>query len=541
MSILGKKWNIRNCDQGKSTFEKILVNRGLNDTKESAQFHDPFLFRDMKKAVTRIKKAISENEKILIFGDYDVDGITAAAILIHALKGLNANVTFKLPSRVEDGYGLSDKFIDQFIEEEVKLVITVDCGISCAKQIERAFNNGIDVIVTDHHTIPENLPTHAFAILHPKLKNSAYPFKELTGAGVALKLVSALNPKEHDNFLDLAALGTIADLGPLVGENKLIVKKGLEILANTKWHGLKRLKELANIQEGDLIDTVKIGFQIAPRINAAGRIGDPKLALSLLLAEESHEEIIALGEKLETLNRQRQEMTETALAQAEKQLSQGDIDYIIIAHDPDWHVGILGLIAGKLSEKYARPAIIMQDFGDNLVASARSPENFNITEALKHCSEYLITFGGHAQAAGFSIKKEKLNAFISAISQYAKAELQDTELRATIEIDCEIKEEEINFEFIEQIEKLAPFGKSNEKPTFLMKSLEPIFINQVGQNGDHLKFAVKNFPVIAFRMGQFADNLRQHRKIDLVFQLEKNRFRNKESVQLTALDFRLNE
>src|SRR3989338_3619840 len=283
MSVLGKKWVIKNTDKSKTTFEKILSNRGMREVEELKNFHDPFLFLDMKRSSERIEKAVKDKERIIIFGDYDADGITAAAILIHTLKKMGANLSYRLPNRVTDGYGLSEKFIDEFIEKNIKLVVTVDCGISCGKEIKKAKESGIDVIITDHHTIPAKAPESSYATIHPKYKNSEYPFKELTGAGVALKLAQALiyrnlQEEEKEKFffslLDLATIGTIADLGPLVDENKLIVKKGLEILANTKWHGLKKIKKLTNIKDGDRIDPGKIGFQIAPRLNAAGRIGD---------------------------------------------------------------------------------------------------------------------------------------------------------------------------------------------------------------------------------------------------------------------------
>lgn len=554
MSVLGKRWLIKNQNNDKSIFERIMENRGLSSLDEITDFHDPFLFEDMEKAVQRIDRAINSQESIVIFGDYDVDGISGTAILVHILKKLKANITYCLPNRLTDGYGLSIKFIDEFIQKNIKLLITVDCGISCYQQIQKAKNHKIDTIITDHHTIPEILP-EAFAILHPKKPNTKYPFRELTGAGVALKLAQALIKKylpdqEQDecfnSLLDLATLGTIADLGSLKDENRLIVIKGLASLANTKWLGLKKIKELANIKEGEAVDATHIGFQLAPRINAAGRIGDPYTALTLLLQEDQNENIKILGDKLEQLNRERQNMTEQAMKEAEENFSNiRQQPYIFIAHNPNWHVGILGLIAGKLAEKHGRPAIIMQDFGDTLVASARSPEYFNIIEALAAHKDYMINFGGHAQAAGFNIKKTELQNFIAKISAYTEGKLKNIELKSTLEIDCELYGKEINFDLIAEIEKLQPFGVDNKKPTFILSSLEPQFIDKVGHEGNHLKFTArlqdKNFPVIAFRMGCFADQLRKHKKIDLVFQLDRHRWKDRDFIQLQALDFRPNE
>ncbi|MBI4232746.1 hypothetical protein HY605_05955, partial [Candidatus Peregrinibacteria bacterium] len=417
---------------------------------------------------------------------------------------------------------------------------------------KKAQENGIDVIITDHHTVPEHPPTEALAILHPKQKNTKYPFSELTGSGVALKLAQALIqsslPKDQqkatfESLIDLASLGTIADLGILHDENRLIVKKGLKILQNTKWEGLKRLKELANIKDEDEIDTVKIGFHIAPRINAAGRIGDPYTALFLLLEEEGGTRAGSLGSELERLNKNRQEMTEKAMEEAEQFLIDNEeMPYLILAQSPDWHVGVLGLIAGKLAEKYSRPAIIMQDFGDTLVASARSPEFFNVVEAIAHCKKHLLSFGGHAQAAGFNLNKQNLQAFKEDIQSFTRQKLKNSELKSTLEIDCEISEECITFDLLDKMEQIAPFGVGNKKPTFILRDVIPQFVAQVGRDKRHLKFSTtinsQQLDVIAFRLGEHVDELRKHRKIDLVCQLEKNVWRDKAKIQLQALDFR---
>ncbi len=554
MSVLGKKWVIKNTDKSKTTFEKILSNRGMQEVEELKDFHDPFLFSDMKHSAERIEKAVKDKERIIIFGDYDADGITAAAILIHTLKKMGANLSYRLPNRVTDGYGLSEKFIDEFIEKNIKLVITVDCGISCGKEIKKAKEAGIDVIITDHHAIPSKEPESSYAILHPKYKNSKYPFKELTGAGVALKLAQALiyrNLTEEDkesfffSLLDLATIGTIADLGPLVDENKLIVKKGLEILENTKWHGLKKIKELTNIKDGDKIDPGKIGFQIAPRLNAAGRIGDPYDALHLLIQGEDNEKVTFLSKKLDDLNKTRQEMTDCAMEEAVKTFSVNDLPYIFISSHPKWHVGILGLIAGKLVEKYSRPAVILQDLGDVLVASARSTHNFNIVEALALCGDYLISFGGHAQAAGFSIKKENLEKFTDKISKHAEKQLSKCCLAQTLDIDCELDPNEINFDLLEQIEKLKPFGVGSSRPSFVINDMQPFFVEKVGATGGHIKFSVRigdrDFKVIGFKLGEFTDKVRSHKSIDVVFHIDRDNFRNRNDIQLQALDLNLRQ
>lgn len=549
MSILGKKWLIKNSDKVLSHIDKLRQNRGLFNIEEEKVFHDPFLFTDMRKAVDRINKAILENERIIVFGDYDVDGITGTAILIHILKRLEANVSYRIPNRSDDGYGLSEKFIDEFIEKDVKLIISVDCGISCFNEIKKAKENGIDTIITDHHTVPKKIPT-ALSIIHPRIDNK-YPFDGLTGSGVAFKLAHGLI-KEHfpeqeeellDTLTDLASLGTVADLGPLKGENRLIVKKGLKSLQNTNWVGLKEIMNIALVKNDDKVDTITIGFRIAPRINAAGRIGDPYTALQLLLQEEQNPKVQALGRKLEELNNERQEMTKTSLDQVRAHFQNfSELPKIFIAESPDWHVGILGLVAGRLVEKHGRPAIIMQDFGDMLVASVRSPEYFNVIEALTACSEHLTGFGGHAQAAGFNIEKSKLPAFKRDINKFVESKLKNTDQKPVLEIDCHLKKNEISFDFLEEIEKLEPFGAANSQPTFLLSELEPLYISQVGKEGNHLKFSISvgggDLKVIAFNMGEYADDLRRHRKVDLVFTLERNRWKSKDYLQLRALDFR---
>jgi single-stranded-DNA-specific exonuclease len=548
MSVLGKKWLIRNESKEKSAIEKIMEDRSHKSLDELSSFHDPALFDDMEKAVERIQKAIKDDEKITIFGDYDVDGISGTAILVRVLRMLNANVACRLPSRIHDGYGLSKKFIDGFVMDGTKLIITVDCGISCRNEIEKANQAGLDTIITDHHTIPEQKPD-AFAILHPKLNNT-YPFPELTGSGVAFKLAHALIrenfPNEEDSlveqFVDLASLGTVADLGPLVNENRLIVKRGLEALAKTKWIGLRQIMDLANIEtEGDL-DTYSIGFQIGPRINAAGRIGDPHTALSLLLQENKSSLLYELSEKLEKLNEHRKTMTFEALEEAEQHFENySELPQILIAENPNWHVGILGLVAGRLCEKYGRPVIIMQDLGDTLVASARGPQGFNITEAMAASAPLLVNFGGHAQAAGLNIEKKNLDLFKKQISEFAEEKLSLKDTTQTLEIDCEIDPTEISFDFLKQIELLRPFGIANAQPVFIARNIEPAFINQVGQNGDHLKFSVpresKPVQAIGFYLGKHADELRQYLRIDLVFHLERNTWKNKDYLQIRALDF----
>jgi len=553
MSVLGKKWILKKESLDKPILDVLLENRGMTpaDLDEGLIMHDPFWMKDMEKTVKRIMKAIEDKERIIIFGDYDVDGLTSAAILFHALKRLNATHSVRLPNREKDGYGLSKKFIDEFIKLKIKLVITVDCGISCAEEIAYASQNGIDVIITDHHAIPEKFPQKAFSINHPKQQDCNYPFKELTGAGVALKLAHALlshnlgedsAKREIEELIELAAMGTIADLGIVQGENRLIVKRGLENLSKTKHPGLKILKEISRLS--DEITTSSIGFQLAPRINAAGRIGDPYSALKLLIGSDENV-LQKYGLELEELNQKRQKMTmdgfETALEKFQNLKSENELPYILVAENPEWHVGILGLLASKLAEEFGRPAVIMQDLGETLVGSARSIEAFNLIEAIADSKDKLLAFGGHKEAAGFTIKKENLEAFKKNIQAYAKENLKDKDLRPTLNIDCEIPEKEISEKLINEIHQMKPFGIKNPKPLFLLKNIKPTFIETVGRNRDHIKFDAekkgKKFKAIGFRLGKFADEMRKHRSIDLACYVEMNEWNNSKNLQLEIVDF----
>ncbi len=551
MSVLGKEWIIKNSSPNKTALEKVLENRdSLADGGEEI-LHDPYLFEDMEFSVERINKAIKDKERIIVFGDYDVDGITGTAILVHVLGRLGAQVSYRLPNRLEDGYGFTEKFIPEFVDAGVSLLITTDCGISCADTITEAKQKGIETIITDHHTVPEKFPHDAIAILHPKSEKTAYPYRELTGAGVALKLAQALIkdlPEKDEltaSLIDLATMGTIADLGPLTGENRAIVKKGLQNLRTTSWVGIKKLMEISAVPENSEIDAQTIGFRLAPRINAAGRIGDPYVALSLILQEEKGEKLNLLGQKLESLNVQRQEMMQEAIDMVEIELAGGEAPFIVIKKDAKWHVGIIGLVAGRLVERYGKPAIILQDFGDELVASARSPEYFDMIEAITESKDLLISFGGHAQAAGFNLKKENYEEFCKKISAYARKKLAGKAMKPRLKVDCVIGKDEVTMKLLKELDELKPFGIASSRPMFVLKGVEPLFVNQVGRERSHLKFSLQlgnnRTEVIGFRLGSHVDEMRKHRKIDVVCHLDLNSWKNKNLLQLQVLDFRKSE
>ena len=564
MSVLGKRWIILNENQDKNVIQKLFENRGLADNSKIQDFlnisfkkgfHNPFLMKNMDRAVERIKRAVKKQQRIMIFGDYDVDGISGTAILVHTLKTLGAKVSYRLPHRVENGYGLSDSFVDEFKTVGVDLLITVDCGISGRDQIIRATDHGMDVIVTDHHKIPENFPQEAYAVLHPLQSGCEYPFKGLTGAGVAFKLASALlteslGAEDRDTFLyallDLASLGTVADLGPLVGENRVIVKYGLKALQGTRWYGLNYLKSFAGIDNNMKLDASVIGFRLGPRINAAGRIANPYYSLQLLLYDKPDEKGRILAEELEKINQKRQQMVAEALEEVETHLGESDHENkFFMAWSPNWHVGILGLLAGKFVERHSYPCIMLQDFGDYLVASGRSPEFFNMVEALTEHQHLLKNFGGHTQAAGFTIEKKNIDEFKSSMEHYVREKLKNQDFRQKLTIDCELHESEINDNLVQILSQLEPFGIANEQPKFLIRNVAATDVRKVGKEANHVFFQVqgdnKRMPVIGFKMGEYEPLLRDSKKIDLVCHLEENEWNGLKKLQLRAVDFKVVE
>lgn len=543
-------WHILNTDPHKSLLEKVLQNRGITDPQQieyffnhaTHNFHDPFLMKDMEKAVTRIQKAITGQERIVIYGDYDVDGMSGTALLFHALKKLGALISYRIPHRLDDGYGMHKKFIDEFEKINVTLVITVDCGISCATEIAYAAEKKIDVIVSDHHTIPEKMPD-AVAILHPLQKDCPYPFKGLTGSGVAFKLAHALlQNTQHagmiESLTDLASFGTIADLGPLLDENRTIVTRGLHAFRKTKWIGLEYLKKTAQISS-DLhpLDTTIVGFKIAPRINAAGRIAHPYIALQLMLQEDP-EKARKIVLELEILNNRRREMTGKACEEAEYQVSRARNTSAIVAKSTDWHTGILGLIAARLSEKHQKPAFIFHDRGTFLTASVRSPGAHNVMDMLKKVAPLITTFGGHPQAAGLTVSRENFGKFKETIENML-IPIEGAE-RKKLELEAEIAPNDLTLKTAETLEKLHPFGIGNEKPVFMIRSVKILEMKIIGKGRDHLKMSLecgeKRIDAVAFGMGDTTIQRGGH--VNIAGSLEKNTFNRKTNLQIMVQEMR---
>jgi single-stranded-DNA-specific exonuclease len=508
--------------------------------------HAPSDLKDLIKAVERIEHAVKKNERILIIGDYDADGICASVILFRTLQTLGAEVSVRLPHRLHHGYGLNPEFIEEAQKLKVGLVITVDNGISAKPEVELANSFGIDVIVTDHHLPPAELPP-ALAILNPRQDDCDYPDKLLSGSGVALKLAFALleveNPSRQNDFLKLrgelivfATIGTLADVCELTGENRAMVNEGLRKIKSVKVPGLQRILFNAGLKDKKIV-AEDVGFRIAPRLNAAGRIGDPLLAFRALTDATGTE----LADQLEALNSERQQLTQTHLQEAEEQLDNVNKAKILIAGGKNLHPGIIGLIAGRLAEKYHRPAVIMSESENNLTGSCRSPlSKFNITEALSHNAALLKKFGGHRCAAGFTLAKEHQSKLENGLIDFADQAITAQELISILTLDFSVNEADISFDFFSELQRLAPFGEGNPEPVLFWENAKISQLQSVGENGDHLRLKIgdKNHTAIAFRFGKFIETLQKRPTADLAFTLGENVWNGKKDLQLKIVDIR---
>ncbi|PIQ79814.1 single-stranded-DNA-specific exonuclease RecJ [Candidatus Peregrinibacteria bacterium CG11_big_fil_rev_8_21_14_0_20_41_10] len=558
MSVLKQNWKIVNADDQLSVWERILVNRGLKTVQQQEafldhslhSFYDPFLMEGMLAAVNRIKQAIDNQERIVIFGDYDVDGITSTAILYILLSELGATVSYRLPHRIEDGYGLNMRFIKELAEVGTDLLVTVDCGISCKPEVEAAKAAGIDVIVTDHHQIPEQLPDAAVAMVHPKLSDK-YPDQELTGAGVAFKLADALIktylPSNEwaaklEQFTDLASLGTVADCAPILLENRLIVYRGLQRLSGDCWPGLEALKKVAGIENGTQLSTYHLGFLLGPRINAVGRIDSPYFALQMIL--NSGDKAAKLAEKLDTVNKERQQMTSTIADEVEARLANKiDGAQILLACDEGWHAGVIGLVAGKLNYKYGIPVVIMQKQGDKIVGSCRSPEHFDCAGALRANSKLLMRFGGHTQAAGFSLEAKNLDHFINAMEAHAAKLYDPKNATNELKLDTTVKADNLNWDLHTHMERLRPFGIGNNQPIFHLPGQKITDLKEIGIKKNHLMGKVnldngENYRFIGFNLAEHVKGVSNGSKVDLACQLELNSYRGRNSLELKVVDLK---
>ena len=506
---------------------------------------DPLLFPGMDVAVARLRQALEAGESIAIFGDFDTDGITGTALLITALRDVGGSVVPYLPDRVEEGHGLNPDAVRYLDEQGVSLLITVDCGTTSISEVDLATSLGIDTIITDHHTVLPTLPA-ACAILNPNHPDSTYPFLGLTGVGMAFKLVEALYGDMGlpwpEHLLELVALGTVADVGPLTGENRFFVKRGLEKLNETRNVGIRALAESAKLKFGSL-DTESLSFGLIPRLNVAGRLGDAAVSLSLLTATDTTE-AYELASQLERKNSERQSLTEQAIQEANRQLEaqmNGEgLPSILIVKSDDWIPGILGLIAGRLAEEFYRPAIAISTAGELSRASARSIPEFNIIEAIRVGRELFTKSGGHHQAAGFTIPTSCLAVLEDRLQAVADEKLRDVDLTPAIDIDCEVPLSMFTRENFDFIQSLAPFGEANRAPVFLTRNARVVESRQVGSQGRHLKMRVWDdgaaFGAIAFRQGDRIGDTQ--RGVDLVYTVSLDTWGYQPKVQLTVMDFR---
>jgi len=527
---------------------QILVNRGIKTKDEAEKFlnvkidHllDPYSFSDMPEAVSRIKKAAKNKEKVMIFGDYDVDGITSTTLLEITLSKIGLDVMHYIPHRVKEGYGLNKNILHFTRDNKIKLLITADCGINNHQEIKELRHNNVDVIITDHHEpLNSDLP-QANSIINPKVKNSRYKYRDLAGVGVAYKLCQAIANERLSEDLDLVSLGTIADVVPLTGENRVIAKEGLIRLSHTKRTGLRALIESSGIKDKK-ITAGFVSFILGPRLNASGRIDSAEIALNLLLSQKQSE-AENFAQLIETHNRQRQKIESKVLEEAEalinREINFKDHKIIVIAKE-DWHPGVLGIVASKLVDRFYRPAIVISLTHDLCKGSARSIKNFHLFQALSECKDLLEDFGGHAHAAGLVIAKDSIEDFKQSINRLAKEKLVLEDLLPSLDIDMELALSDLNEDVIVELEALEPFGTANPEPLFYTRNLKLKGQPQV-LSKNTLKFWVSDghitYQAIGFGLSNFQNSLINADDFDLVYTPRMDNWQGEEAVLLEVRD-----
>lgn len=528
---------------------KILVNRGITGEEEIEiflnpkrnNFHNPFLLNNMEKAVDRIIKAIETKEKTIIYGDYDVDGITSITVLKKFLNERGLQVDYYIPNRLDEGYGLNDEAIKKIAEQGYTLMITVDCGISGIEEVKKATSYGIETIITDHHEQLETLP-EAYAIVNPKRKDNTYPFRGLAGVGVVFKVIQAisqklnLDEKEYLKYLDIVCIGTISDIVPLVDENRVIAKLGLMLVKCTKNIGLRELIKETGYKN---VDSFMVSFGIAPRINACGRMGKQEEALELFLTDD-YEKACTITKNLNQYNLQRQEIEKNIFDQAIEELQKENIDNLnsIVLAGENWHHGVIGIVASRITEKYFKPTILIGIENEIGKGSGRSVPGFDLHDALAQSAEYLEKYGGHEMAVGLSLNKDKIKDFKIHFEQIAK-DKNVKSIVPVIKIDCEIGKKELNKQTVEQIKLLEPFGEKNKPPLISYKNLKIVSIRTLSE-GKHLKLMLKDgndtVNAIGFNLGELINDYLIGDKVDVVGTLEINNYNCEEQIQINIKD-----
>ncbi len=558
---MNKKWECYQTDEEKvkkmakeynisPLIATILVNKNLEEKKDIDKFlnptrndfYDPYLMPDMEIAINRIIEAIEKREKIIIYGDYDVDGITSITVLKKFLLERGAIVDDYIPNRLDEGYGLNKEAIKKIVEEKYTLMITVDCGISGIDEVEYANSLGLETIITDHHEQAEKLP-RALAVVDAKRKDNKYPFNQLAGVGVVFKLIQGigiklnLEEKEYLKFLDLVCVGTISDIVPLVDENRVIAKLGLKLVKVTQNIGLKTLLNSIGYKN---IDSTCVSFGLAPRINACGRMGHQEEALKLFLTEDPNE-AGRIANKLNEYNRERQEKEKKIFTEALEMIKndKNDKPCIILAGE-NWHHGVIGIVASKVTEMYFKPSILICLEDDEGKGSGRSIPGFDLHEALSKCDKYIKKFGGHSMAIGITIKKDEFSKFKEQFEEYASSCNID-KIVPVIHIDEEVSLRNINKEVVKELSLLEPFGEGNKMPLFLYKNLKIHSIRALSE-GKHLKLTLKDdnymIDAIGFNMGELANEYLIGNKVDIVGTLEINNFNNNDNIQINLKDIR---
>lgn len=570
-----KKWNylpltlqqqqeadeIKEACGGSGTLAELLIRRGVRDKEGAEKFfspsiadlHDPFLMPDMDKAVNRLNKAMGAKERIMVYGDYDVDGTTAVALVYKYLQNYYSNLEYYIPTRYEEGYGISRKSIDYAADNGVKLVIVLDCGIKAVEEVTYAKERGIDFIICDHHVPDEELPP-AVAILNPKMPGSPYPCRDLSGCGVGFKFMQAFaksnglsNHNELESLLDLVAVSIAADIVPITDENRVMAYHGLRRLNSNPNLGLRSIIRLCKLTNKDITISDVI-FKIGPRINASGRMQSGIEAVDLLVTRDLHD-AYEKGQNIDQYNKDRKELDKRITEEANNLIAK-DVTIVegkrsIVICNKDWHKGIIGIVASRLTELYYKPSVVLTLSDGMATGSARSVQGFDIYAAVNSARHLLENFGGHTYAVGLTLKEENIIEFAKIFEDYVAANIKPDQLEPQLNIDAEIPFSEITPEFIAQLKKFNPYGPGNQKPVFMTRNVFDFGTSKlVGHNLEHIKLELEDnstsrvINAIAFNMAQYFEHIHAHKPIDICYTLEPNKHNSQESVQLMIRDIR---